>query len=114
MSREGTITSTTGANTAQVRLRQNQRIQRKPRPTSIAVSGMSQSMYDKRPTSTSSAASTPLSSRGPPRCEILSLEMNSQFLSIISLYLEVTIKISIFYINCDRFSICVILNHCVL
>lgn len=74
VSREGTMRSpsamsnasnTTGA-VVQVRLRQP-RIQRKPRPTSIAVSGMSQSMYDKK---SGSAASTP-SSRGPPRCETI-------------------------------------------
>ena len=49
----------------QVRLRQPG-LHRKPRPTSIAVSGMSQSMYEKK---TTSAASTPSSFRGPPRCE---------------------------------------------
>ena len=72
MSREGTIRSPSAMSNAsntgtsvQVRLRQPG-IQRKPRPTSIAVSGMSQSMYDKK---TPSAASTPSSFRGPPRCE---------------------------------------------
>ena len=73
MSREGTIRSPSAMSAAshagtsvQVRLR-NPGMQRKPRPTSIAVSGMSQSMYDKR--TASSAASTPSSYRGPPRCE---------------------------------------------
>ena len=73
MSREGTIRSPSAMSaashagtSAQVRLR-NPGMQRKPRPTSIAVSGMSQSMYDKR--TASSAASTPSSYRGPPRCE---------------------------------------------
>ena len=70
MSREGTVRSPSAMSNAsntgvQVRLRQPG-IQRKPRPTSIAVSGMSQSMYDKR---NPSAASTPSSFRGPPRCE---------------------------------------------
>ena len=72
MSREGTVRSPSAMSNAsntgtsvQVRLRPPG-IQRKPRPTSIAVSGMSQSMYDKK---TPSAASTPSSFRGPPRCE---------------------------------------------
>ena len=71
MSREGTIRSPSAMSNAsnsgvQVRLRQPG-LHRKPRPTSIAVSGMSQSMYEKK---TTSAASTPSSFRGPPRCEI--------------------------------------------
>ena len=71
MSREGTIRSPSAMSNAsnsgvQVRLRQHG-LHRKPRPTSIAVSGMSQSMYEKKTTST---ASTPSSFRGPPRCEI--------------------------------------------
>ena len=70
MSREGTVRSPSAMSNAsnsavQVRLRSGHH--RKPRPTSIAVSGMSQSMYEKKPTS---AASTPSSFRGPPRCEI--------------------------------------------
>ena len=78
MSREGTVRSPSAMSNAshtgtavQVRLRQPG-IQRKPRPTSIAVSGMSQSMYDKK---TTSAASTPSSFRGPPRCEIPTLHI---------------------------------------
>ena len=71
MSREGTNRSPSAMSNAsnsgvQVRLRQPG-LHRKPRPTSIAVSGMSQSMYEKK---TTSAASTPSSFRGPPRCEI--------------------------------------------
>ena len=73
MTREGTVRSPSAMSNAsqtgtsvQVRLRQPG-MQRKPRPTSIHVSGMSQSMYDKK---TPSAASTPSSFRGPPRCEI--------------------------------------------
>ena len=73
VSREGTIrspsamssTSTTGS-VVQVRLRQPG-MQKKHRPTSIAVSGMSQSMYEHK---SNSAASTP-SGRWPPRSEIV-------------------------------------------
>merc|ERR1712223_1366724 len=68
LSREGTVRSPSAMSNAstsgvQVRLRQPG-LHRKPRPTSIAVSGMSQSMYEKK---TASAASTPSSLRGPPR-----------------------------------------------
>merc|ERR1712223_1391611 len=68
LSREGTVRSPSAMSNAstsgvQVRLRQPG-LHRKPRPTSIAVSGMSQSMYEKE---TTSAASTPSSFRGPPR-----------------------------------------------
>ena len=71
MSREGTIRSPSVMSNASatssvvhVRLRGQQR---KPRPTSIAVTGMTQSMYE--PKKINSAASTPASIRGPPRCE---------------------------------------------